>query len=430
MELKEVQVLVENANKNLETLKKEIEGKASNITALEKKYDDLTAKIEALPDGKVAEQFKSDLLALETKLKDIKIQTPEGKKSQEQKLVELFTSDNFKALQKKAVNGPMGQDWNGEVKANEITTSGSMTSSTGTLIIGQETEPLVARVPWRTNPIWNLIDKGVVGANKNSVGWVERNSQTSGAAMKAENVAFGQSLATFVKNKVDVKKVTDYIKITREDMEDTDFIISEVMDLLNNQIPRLRENQLLTGSGIGDNIRGILSTGTPYAKAFAVPSGVKPSSSIVSNYDVLMIAITQVMLGNTGLVYGQGFRPTAIFMNPVDITNMRLIKDSIGQYVFPAFLGMNEVPIAGIPVVECFDITAGTFMVGAFDKAKAFVKRDLQIRMWEQNEDDALRDVVTFTASQRLAFRIKDIETYGFVYGTFASAQALVSADL
>ena len=343
----------------------------------------------------------------------------------------MFTSDSFKALQEKSRRGSIGgQEWNGEVKANEITTSGNMVSSSGTLIIGQETEPLVARVPWRTNPIWNLVDKGVVGPNKNSVGWVERNVQTTGAAMKAENAKFGQSVAGFIKNKVDVKKITDYIKITREDMEDTDFIISEVMDLLNNQIPRLRETQLLTGSGAGDEIKGILSTGTPYAKAFAVPSGVKPSNAIVTEYDVIQIAITQVMLGNTTLAYGQGYYPTAIIMNPTDITNMRLVKDTIGQYIFPAFLGMQGMEVAGIPAIPSFDITAGTFLVGDFTRAKAFVKRDLTIRMWEQNESDPLYDLVTFTASQRLAFRIKDIEAYGFTYGTFAGAKELIAAAI
>jgi len=431
MELKEVQALVEQSNKTLESLKKEIEGKGQNITTLEKKFDELSAKIEGLPDGKIVEQFKGDLTALEAKIKDIKMKTPEGRKSQEEKLVELFTSDSFKALQEKSRKGSIGgQEWNGEVKANEITTSGSMVSSSGTLIIGQETEPLVTRVPWRTNPIWSLVDKGVVGANKNSVGWVERDTQTSGAAMKAENAKFGQSVAGFIKNKVDVKKITDYIKITREDMEDTDFIISEVMDLLNNQIPRLRENQLLTGSGAGDNIKGILSTGTPYAKAFAVPSGVTPSNAIVTEYDVLQIAITQVMLGNTALTYGMGFYPTAIIMNPVDITNMRLVKDTIGQYIFPTFLGLNGMNVGGIPVVPSYDMTAGTYLVGDFTRAKAFVKRDLTIRMWEQNESDPLYDLVTFTASQRLAFRIKDIEAYGFVYGTFAASKALVSAAI
>lgn len=431
MDEKELKGLIDKSNEALSSLRKEIEGKGTDIKTLEKKLDDISLKIEGLPDGKIVDQFKGDLTALEAKIKDIKMQTPEGRKSQEEKLVELFTSDSFKAIQEKSRRGSLGgQEWNSEVKANEITTSGSMTSSSGTLIIGQETEPLVTRVPWRTNPIWSLVDKGVVGANKNSVGWVERNTQTTGAAMKAENAKFGQSVAGFIKNKVDVKKITDYIKITREDMEDTDFIISEVMDLLNNQIPRLRETQLLTGSGAGDDIKGILSTGTPYAKAFAVPSGVKPANSIITNYDVLQIAITQVMLGNTALAYGMGFYPTAIIMNPVDITNMRLIKDTIGQYIFPTFLGLNGMNVGGIPVVPSYDIPAGEYLVGDFTRAKAFVKRDLTIRMWEQNESDPLYDLVTFTASQRLAFRIKDIEAYGFVYGTFAGSIELVSAAI
>jgi hypothetical protein len=432
-ETKKIDDLIVKSNESLASLQKEVEGKAASIKTLEAKYDALVQQIENTPKKDYVENTQKSLEILEGKIKELKQLSPEGRKSQEQMLVESFTSEKFVALQKKAMKESIGgAEFQTEVKANEITTSGSMTSASGTLIIGQETEPGVARVPWRPYPLWDLVDKGSVGANKNSVGWVERPTLTLGTKMTAENAVFGQSYGTWNKYKVDVKKISDFIKITREDMEDTDYIISEVMDMLNNSIPRIRENQILQGTGAGDNILGILanSPGAGYAKTFAVPTGVKPSNAIVTNVDALQVAITQVLLGNTALAYGRGYFPTAIILNPVDMTNMRLIKDTLGQYIFPAFLAGNGLNVQGVPVIPSFDIAAGTFLVGDFTKAKAFVKRDLTIRMWEQNESDPIYDLVTFTGTQRLAFRIKGIESYAFVTGTFDAAITAIEAAI
>ena len=143
-----------------------------------------------------------------------------------------------------------------------------------------------------------------------------------------------------------------------------------------------------------------------------------------------MAAILQVQLGNTALLYGMGFLPTAITMNYADIANIRNLKDTLGQYIFPQYLNMDQLNIAGIPIIGSFDIPAGTFLVGDFTKAKAFIKRDLTVRMWEQNESDPIYDLVTFTGTQRLAFRVKGIESYAFVTGTFASAKTLIEAAI
>lgn len=425
MDEKQVKQLVDDVNNGVAGLKKEIEAKGASITSLEQKAAELAAKLEFIPKKEYVENMQAQLDGLEGKIKEIKMSGPQGRETIETQLIKQFTSDEFKNLiTMKKSGGLAGRDFNLSVKANEITTSGSMTSSTGTLIIGQETEPLVTHVPWRNTPLWNAIAKGTVGQNNNSVGWVERTSITDGTAMTAENAKFGQSYAAFQKYKVDVKKITDYIKITREDMEDTDYIISEVMDLLNNLIPRKRENQLLSGDGIGDNILGILS----YAKAFAVPTGTEVPTAVITNYDVLKVAATQVMLGDTSLAYAQGYMPNMVLMNPVDIQNMHLAKDTIGQYVLPPFTAANGMEVAGMRVTPDIDITAGAFLVGDFNYAKAFVKRDLQIRMWEQNESDPLYDLVTFTGSQRLAFRVKNIEKFAFSYGTFAAAKAALGA--
>jgi HK97 family phage major capsid protein len=109
-------------------------------------------------------------------------------------------------------------------------------------------------------------------------------------------------------------------------------------------------------------------------------------------------------------------------MHPTDIANMHLSKDTIGQYILPPFVAANGLEVDGMKVLSSFDLTQDTFLVGDSTKAKLFSKRGLQVRMWEQVGEDPLYDQVTFTGSLRAAFRVKVLERYAFVTGTFTAA--------
>jgi HK97 family phage major capsid protein len=196
------------------------------------------------------------------------------------------------------------------------------------------------------------------------------------------------------------------------------------MDMLRNEIPMLRETKLLTGSGSSD-IKGIISSGTPYAQAFAKPTGFD-SVAKTNNFDVLEAAILQVMLGSAAS-QKTGFQPNLILLHPADLSNMKLVKDDDGGYIIPPFAAANGLVVSGVPVAASSELTAGQFLVGDFTRAKAFVKRNLEIRLWDQNSTDPIYDLVTFTSSMRLAFRIKGPDCYAFVYGTFNTAKPLIS---
>ena len=82
----------------------------------------------------------------------------------------------------------------------------------------------------------------------------------------------------------------------------------------------------------------------------------------------------------------------------------------------------------GVRIVPTIYMTAGKFLVGDFLQAKAWVRRGLNINMWDQNASDPIYDLVTFTASHRLAFGVGATKAYAFVYGDFNSAIGLIGA--
>ena len=114
-------------------------------------------------------------------------------------------------------------------------------------------------------------------------------------------------------------------------------------------------------------------------------------------------------------------------MHPEDVNEQALSKDTTGNYVFPPFILPNGMAVKGIPVTETTDIDSGFFEVCDITRARKRFKRELELRIWEQNEDDAINDRLTITGSLRLAFRIKDLEKPAFVYDSFDAAIAIMT---
>ena len=71
--------------------------------------------------------------------------------------------------------------------------------------------------------------------------------------------------------------------------------------------------------------------------------------------------------------------------------------------------------INGVPVIVNTGITAGTYLIGDFMRAKAFLRDALEIKVWDQNDTDAEKNLATVTANVRVAFRIKNQDAYAFV---------------
>lgn len=421
MDEKELKALIDGSNAKLDKINELLEKKA-NIEVIEAKYKELTDALEKLSkeNGEAAEKIQKQMDSLDVKVQNAGFNGPEGQKTVSQQLKEMLTSDNYKMACKSKSPTEF------EIKANEITTSNSFTETNGA-VIARMYEPGVVSAPQRETAIWDLISKG--STNSDYVIATERSSQTIGAT--ATNVTeagvFGQSYGGYTTYKYGVHKIAEYLKVAQEKLEDWEYVRGEIMDMLMTNIPHIRESKILTGYDASINWAGIINTTAQVAKDFAVPTGFQ-AVSFGNYFDVLRAAILQVRLGNTSLANKRGWNANGILVNPVDAANMELIKDENGQYVLPPFSAPNGAVIRGVRVVESDYITADEFIVGDFTAAKAWLKRSLTIKMWDQNDTDPIYDLVTFTASHRLAFGIGAVRAYAFVYGKFSTAKAAVIA--
>ena len=422
-EEKTVEVLAKEINTSIEKLKSSISEKA-DLSKLEEKFTEVSGKLDKLIDkdgklikGEYVEAQQKQLDEISTQLKQLgEYQSSKAEPISAQVLKALKAEAFQKAMKTPAM--VRGGGLNFEVKAANIDTADI---NAGT--IETQTDVGVSAAPWRNTPIWDNISKGVVGQGRDSISWWEETTRTDSAEMVAEEAGpAAGSAKTWTKQSMDIKRVADFTKVSREALEDFEYINSEIQDLIGNGIPRLRETQLLSGVGTTVYLKGL----TQYAKTFAKPANFDYVAT-PNDADVLAAAVLQVMNGNATDTKKKGYMPNVVMLNPGSAVNMRLLKNSLNAYMAHPLLSPDGTRFSGIQIVENLDMTAGTFLVGDFSRAKAYIKRNMQISFHYENEDDVLNDLVLVMATMRIAgLKISAADAYGFVYGTFAAGKPLI----
>lgn len=292
----------------------------------------------------------------------------------------------------------------------QITLKAAGTMAESTNITGQipqaERETGITRIVRRNPFILQLVNVGTIMSNVWE--WVEQKNPDGGAAMTAEGAAKSQADFDLVVASANVKKVTAYIKVTKEMLDDVELMRSEIDQELTELINLKIDEQLLNGTGLTVNLTGIVTNATAWAAgafALAIPTPTR--------YDVLRTAINQVRVNL--------FEPNYIVVHPTDATGMELSKDTTGQYIMPPFIATDGTTVSGIRVITNTGVTLDKFLVGDFTKSGVRFKEGLTINVGYEN-DDFTKNLVTILAEARLVQRVKSNHYGAFVYGDFSDA--------
>lgn len=310
---------------------------------------------------------------------------------------------NEKAEELKAMKERSGASVQIQLKA--VGTMALSTNTTGQ-IPQAEREAGITRIVRRNPFILELVNVGTIMSNVWE--WVEQKNVEGGSAMTAEGALKSQTDFDLVVASANVKKVTAYIKVTKEMLDDVELMRSEIDQELTELINLKIDEQLLNGSGATVNLTGIVTNATAYsagAFALAIPTP--------TNYDVLATAINQVRVNL--------FEPTYIVLHPTDVTRMKLSKGNDGHYILPPFTSVDGTTVEGIRVVANVGVAIDKFLVGDFTKSGVRFKEGLTINVGYEN-DDFTKNLVTILAEARLVQRVKSNHYGAFVYGDFSDA--------
>lgn len=195
----------------------------------------------------------------------------------------------------------------------------------------------------------------------------------------------------------------DWCKISVDSLKDIAFVRGEITALINKNMKIKENSQLLSGTGLTNEIAGI----NTYATDF-VTTGVSVKDAQL--VDLINQAGVQIAVDMKG-----GALPNYWVANPADVQKyIRSRKDANNRYLFESWaLGANPT-IGNMQAVENALAPSDTLLVGDFNRATLYIWDDLVIEI-AQIEDDKKTGLTTIIAYLRENLRVNDVDKKAFV---------------
>lgn len=216
-------------------------------------------------------------------------------------------------------------------------------------------------------------------------------------AVTAESAKKPQNSTSFTGTTLALSKIAAYIKETDEILYDAPFLASEVQNSLIYRIGVIEDSTII----------GAI-TGTTGLNVATYDTSLTPPEGLADG-------ILKAILAIKG---GSAYDASVVFVNPTDLYGLMSAKDSNGQYIGGGYFngaygnGAYNMPVSiwGVPVFASSDITSGQALVAAKEAVKIWKKGGIDVRLFEQNEDDAIYNRVTLVGEERLACAVVDLK--------------------
>lgn len=310
---------------------------------------------------------------------------------------QFVESDGFKAFEatgfaKTAQRGDM------QIKA---TLTSATTDAAGSAGDAVQTTRLsgILELPQRRLTVRDLLSQGRMDGS--TLEYVVETGFTNNAAPVAEAAAKPESDLKFDLKTTSAKVIAHWMKASRQILSDVSQLRSTIDQRLLYGLAYVEEQQLLNGSGSGQNLHGII----PQATAYTAPITLADATSI----DMMRLAMLQAALAE--------YPATGHVMNPADWAWVETLKDTTGRYIIGNPQGTVSPTLWGLPVVTTQAIAVDKFLTGAFKMgAQVFDRWDARVETGYVN-DDFTKNLVTILAEERLALAVYRPEA--FIYGDF-----------
>jgi HK97 family phage major capsid protein len=259
--------------------------------------------------------------------------------------------------------------------------------------------------------LMDLVSRG--RATSNIISWVYQSGKEGAAGGTAEGDTKNQIDFNLVVASQAVVKRTAFIKVSTEMLDDIDFIESEINNELLRELNKDVELTAYSGNGTAPNMNGVRTTATAFAAgdfALAIDNA--------NEADVLVVAVNQIAIADQP-------EPTAILCHPTDIAKLLVIKVSATdkRYVDRLQMVAGQLSLDGIPIIKTTLVTAGTYLVGAFNLATLYDLGTLSVQMGIDG-NDWTKNLRTIIAEYRGAMVVKNNDRTAFVKGTFSTDKA------
>jgi len=272
--------------------------------------------------------------------------------------------------------------------------------SGGPLIMPQVL-PGVVPILFRRTVVADLIAAGTTESN--ALIYMKELAVTNAAAAVAEGIQKPESALSFVQATDPVVKIATWIPVTTEMLEDFPAMQSLIDARLRMFLSLAEEDQLLNGSAVAPNMRGIMNR---LALAAAVARGAD------SNADAVFKQVSAI--ATNAFIQPDGF-----VMNPLNWLTIQLTKNAAGNYLGTGPWAAAQQPMLwGLPGAITPAIVAATALVGAFATcAQFFRKGGVKLAASNSHNDFFTTNKVAILIEERGALAVYREAAFGKVTG-------------
>ena len=201
---------------------------------------------------------------------------------------------------------------------------------------------------------------------------------------------------------VEAKTIAHWVKIPRPQLADVPALATVTQTRLTYGVMRRVENQIVAGDGTGENLLGILATSGIGDVVFAAGEALS---------DLTLDGIVTTLLSDA--------EPDAVVLNPVDWSSMLKTKASTSGVRLDSdgAFGAPPTEMWGLPAIPSKVMPVGSALVGSFGTGcTLFVREAVNLRISDADQDDFVRNRVTYLGEGRFGLMIQQPSAFCLVH--------------
>lgn len=221
-----------------------------------------------------------------------------------------------------------------------------------------------------------------------AVKFMEETTFTNAAVETAEGGSYPEAALAYTERTSIVRKIPVFLPVTDEQLEDEPQVRGLIDNRLRFMVRQRLDGQILTGSGAGVNLTGILNTAGIQTQA----KGADPVP------DAVYKAIVKVRVTGRAM-------PNAVVFHPNDWQDVRLLRTADGIYIWGNPSDAGPERIWGLRAVQSDAETENTGLVGDFaNHTELAVRRGVDVQVSNSHGTFFVEGKLAIRADMRVAF--------------------------
>lgn len=228
----------------------------------------------------------------------------------------------------------------------------------------------------------------------NSYTFVREASNNNNAAFIVEGAEKPLSDNVLAPVEAPARKVAHHKRISEENLNDIPALSAFLATQSTEEL--FDKEDLMIFSGANNTAPNFKGFSISALKAAQIPASFETTSP--NKFDAILAGLATLAARN--------YIADTVIVNPVDYFQMLSIKNTV-NYLSPITFTGGQAFLAGYALEMSTAIPIGTFTVANFNRGAALLQRDpLSIRFYDQDRDNAIKNLVTVVLEERIAMPI------------------------